>query len=98
MQKGIDMFDCVLPMRIARHGKLLLSDGSEIRILAAEYKNDHSVIDPDSPSDLSRMHKKSYLHHLFKAGERYAETIATKQNLVVTLKAMQDVRKAMDSE
>ncbi|MBM3230731.1 tRNA guanosine(34) transglycosylase Tgt [Candidatus Peregrinibacteria bacterium] len=95
VQKGIDMFDCVLPMRIARHGKLLVSDGSEIRILASAYRDDHSIIDPDSPSDLSRIHRKSYLHHLFKANERYAETIACKQNLGVTLKAMQELRNGL---
>lgn len=90
--KGIDMFDCVLPMRIARHGTILLSDGSELRIQNAQYKEDHSVIDEHSPSALSRTHKKSYLHHLFKANERLAETIASAQNLGVTLKAMQDLR------
>ena len=95
--KGIDMFDCVLPMRIARHGTLILSDGSEIRITGSACKNDHAVIDADSPSELSRLHKRSYLHHLFKAGERYAETIATKQNMAVTLKTMKELREAMDN-
>ena len=90
--KGIDMFDCVLPMRIARHGTLLLESGEQIRIQTAQFRDDHSVIDPDSPSPLSRTHKKSYLHHLFKANERLAETIAASQNLGVTLKAMQDLR------
>ncbi len=93
---GIDMFDCVLPMRIARHGTILLSDGSEIRITNAKFKEDHSPIDPASPSDFSRSHQKSYLHHLFKVNERLAETIACKQNLGVTLKMMRDLRSAMD--
>jgi len=94
---GIDMFDCVLPMRIARHGTLLLSDGSEIRITNARYRDDHSPIDSDSPSDYSRTHRKSYLHHLFKVNERMAETIACKQNLGVTLKMMRDLRSAIDA-
>lgn len=98
VELGIDMFDCVLPMRIARHGTLLLSDGSELKITHARYKNDHSPIDPDSPSDLSRMHFKSYLHHLFKVNERMAETIACKQNLGVTLQTMQDLRARMDTQ
>ena len=96
VQLGIDMFDCVLPMRIARHGTILLSDGSEIRITNAQFKKDHAPIDPDSPSDLSRTHLKSYLHHLFKVNERLAETIACKQNLGVTLKMMRDLRTTMD--
>ncbi len=90
--KGIDMFDCVLPMRMARHGTILLSDGASLRIVNAEFRHDHSVIDPDSPSDLSRLHKKNYLHHLFKANERLAETIACKQNLGVTLQTMRDLQ------
>jgi len=92
VQLGIDMFDCVLPMRIARHGTILLSDGSALRITNAKFKEDHTPIDSDSPSDLSRTHLKSYLHHLFKVNERLAETIACKQNLGVTLKMMWELR------
>ncbi|MBI3336552.1 tRNA guanosine(34) transglycosylase Tgt [Candidatus Peregrinibacteria bacterium] len=90
--KGIDMFDCVLPMREARHGTLHLSDGSTIRIIKQEYRDDHSPIDPDSPSPLSRTHTKSYLHHLFHIHERYAETIACMQNMGVILKLFQELR------
>ena len=95
VSKGIDMFDCVLPMRIARHGTILLSNGDELRIKTAQYKHDHSVIDEQSPSVLSQKHKRSYLHLLFKANERLGETIATAQNLSVTLKAMQDLRTSL---
>ncbi len=94
---GIDMFDCVLPMRIARHGTVLMSDGTSIRIQNAKYINDHSILDEDSPSTLGRKHSKSYLNHLFKAKERLAETIASSQNIAVTLKTMQDLREQMDS-
>jgi queuine tRNA-ribosyltransferase len=97
VKRGIDMFDCVLPMRIARHGSILLSDGSQLKILNAKYHDDHDPIDAASPSLLGRTHKKSYLHHLFKAKERYAETIASHQNLGVTLKAMQDLRQQLSS-
>ena len=93
---GIDMFDCVVPMRLARHGTVWLSDGSELRIQNVQFKNDHSVLDPDSPSKLSREHKKSYIHHLMDANERYAETILAMQNLGVLLHEMQELRKEMD--
>lgn len=93
---GIDMFDCVLPMRIARHGTLIVSDGSEIRITNAAFMDDHSPIDSASPSHFSRTHGKSYLHHLFKVNERMAETIACKQNLGVTLTMMRRLRSSMD--
>jgi queuine tRNA-ribosyltransferase len=89
---GVDMFDCVLPMRVARHGEILLSSGEELKITNARFKSEHVPIDPDSPSDLSHRHLRSYLHHLFKTNERMAETIACKQNLGITLKVMRDLR------
>ena len=93
--KGIDMFDCVLPMREARHGTIWMSDpkgGSKIRVINSEFRHDHSVIDAASPSPLSRLHKKSYLHHLLRAHERLGETIACAQNLGVTLKCFGEIR------
>ncbi len=93
--KGIDIFDCVLPMREARHGTIHLSDGSTIRILQSRFVRDHTPIDPDSPSPLSTSHTKSYLSHLFHAKERAAETIACMQNMGVMLEAMQTLRNDM---
>lgn len=89
---GIDMFDCVLPMREARHGRLFMTDGSTVRITQAAFRDDHSVIDVDSPSSLSREHTRSYLHHLNRIGERYGETIACMQNVSVTLLKMKQLR------
>ncbi|HLD63429.1 MAG TPA: tRNA-guanine transglycosylase, partial [Candidatus Peribacteraceae bacterium] len=86
------------PMRVARHGSLWLSDGSELRIQNARFRDDHTSIDPDSPSPLSRTHLKSYLHHLMKAGERYGETIAAMQNIGLTLQAMADLRTAIEKD
>jgi len=96
VELGIDMFDCVLPMREARHGRLFLSNGEHIKISGATYLNDHSVIDADSPSVLSREHTKSYLSYLLRIGERYGETIACMQNLGVTLQAMRDLQEKID--
>ena len=92
------MFDCVLPMREARHGTLYLTNGEKIRITGSRFTADHSLLDADSPSAFSRTHLKSYLHHLFKAGERAAETIACMQNLGVTLKAMQNLRFELENQ
>ena len=94
--KGIDMFDCVLPMREARHGTLYLSDGSRIRIDANPFTHDHSIIDPNSPSPLSRTHLKSYLSHLLRAHERLGETIACMQNLGVTLECMRNLQNEIE--
>jgi len=97
VQRGIDMFDCVLPMRIARHGTVLLSDGGSLRITNSEYKTDHTPIDPESLSPLSRNHSRSYLCHLMRAKERMGETIAQMQNMAVTLKVMQDLRSEIEA-
>lgn len=96
VKRGIDMFDCVLPMREARHGQLYISDGSVIRIRNAQYIHDHSPIDPNSPSMLSRKHSRSYLAHLTRAGERSAEAIACMQNLGVTLHAIKQLREEIE--
>jgi len=95
---GIDMFDSVLPQRIARHGTILMSDGSRIRIQNSKFRNAHEPIDADSPSQLSRSHYKSYLHHLLGAHERLGETFAQMQNLGVTFKAMQDLRADIEKQ
>lgn len=95
--KGIDMFDCVFPMRVARHGKILLSSGPSLDIDKAMYRDDFTPIDPGAPSPLSRTHSKAYLHHLMKTKERYGETIACMQNLGVTLEAMRKLRGEMEN-
>ncbi len=97
VSKGIDMFDCVLPMREARHGNVYLSDGTKIRITGEKFARDHSVIDADSPSTMSREHTKSYLRHLLHAGERLGETIACMQNLGMTLQTMREIRATIEN-
>lgn len=94
--KGIDMFDCVSPMREARHGTIYLSDASKLRMSGGVFSHDHSVIDAHSPSPLSRLHLKSYLRHLLSIGERYGETIACLQNIGVTLEMMKGLREHME--
>ena len=92
IRRGIDLFDCVAPMREARHGNIWLSDGTKLRIRRSEYAQDHSPIDPESPAPSSRTHKRSYLHHLLRIGERYGETIACLQNMAVTLETIRSIR------
>lgn len=95
--RGIDMFDCVLPMREARHGKIYRSDGTDLRMRNTKYMHDHSIIDADSLSPYSRAHKLSYLAHLFRSGERSSETIACMQNMAVTLEAMRKLREEIEN-
>ncbi len=77
---GIDMFDCVLPSRNARHGLLYTSEGI-INIKNAKWADDFSPIDPNSTSEMSRQHSKAYLRHLIRVKEYVGAQIATTHNL-----------------
>lgn len=77
---GIDMFDCVLPTRNARHGMLYTSEGV-LNMKNAKWADDFSPIDPLSDSIYSQTHSKAYLRHLFKVSELLASTIASIHNL-----------------
>ncbi|HLT94583.1 MAG TPA: tRNA guanosine(34) transglycosylase Tgt [Membranihabitans sp.] len=88
---GIDMFDCVLPSRNARHG-LLYTEAGIINIRNEKWKDDFSPIDPESPSTASHRHSKAYLRHLFMSKELLAGQIATLQNLGFYLKLVRTVR------
>jgi len=77
---GVDMFDCVLPTRNARHGMLYTANGI-INIKNAKWKNDLSPIDANSPTPTSRQHSRAYLHHLLRCGELLGMQIATLHNL-----------------
>ncbi|NNE28614.1 MAG: tRNA guanosine(34) transglycosylase Tgt [Saprospiraceae bacterium] len=77
---GIDMFDCVLPTRNARHGLLYTAEGI-LNIKNAKWKDDYSPIDPSAPCPTSRDHSKAYLRHLFQCGELLAYQIASLHNL-----------------
>jgi len=78
--RGIDMFDCVLPTRNARHGILYTWEGF-INMKNAKWKEDFNPIDAKSKSALSRNHSKAYLRHLFQVKEHLAAQIASIHNL-----------------
>lgn len=88
---GIDMFDCVLPSRNARHGLLYTWNGV-INIRNEKWKNDHSPIDPGSRSFTSRTHSKAYLRHLLHSSELLAAQIATLHNLSFFLELVNTAR------
>jgi queuine tRNA-ribosyltransferase len=77
---GIDMFDCVLPSRNARHGIIYTREGI-INIKNAKWQDDASPIDMDSDAPTSRLHSRAYLRHLFKVEELLGAQLATIQNL-----------------
>lgn len=77
---GVDMFDCVLPTRNARHGLLYTSQGI-MNMKNSKWKDDFSPIDPDGPSPTSRFYTKAYLRHLIHSKEILGMQIATLHNL-----------------
>jgi len=77
---GIDMFDCVLPSRNARHGLLYTADGI-LNMRNAKWKDDFSPIDANSPCHSSRFYTKAYLRHLIHSNEILGMQIATLHNL-----------------
>ncbi len=77
---GIDMFDCVLPSRNARHGIIYTREGI-INIKNAKWQDDATPIDKESDAPTSRIHSRAYLRHLFKVEELLGAQLATIQNL-----------------
>jgi len=88
---GIDMFDCVLPSRNARHGILYTMDGV-INIRNEKWKRDFGAIDP-AGSALSRKYSKAYLRHLVMSKELLASTISTIHNLTFYLELVREARR-----
>lgn len=89
---GVDMFDCVLPTRNARHGMLYTAKGI-INIKNAKWKEDMSPVDPDGPCPSSRRYSKAYLRHLVHSGELLGAQIASLHNLSFFLWLVGEARK-----
>jgi len=92
IDRGVDMFDCVLPTRNARHGMVYTSEGI-INIKNAKWANDHNPLDSNSPSPFSREHSRAYIRHLFHTGEFLGPQIASLQNLSFFLWLVREARK-----
>lgn len=94
---GVDMFDCVLPTRIARNGLALTSQGN-VAIKNARYTEDHSPLDPQCDCYCCRNFTKSYLRHLYKTGEILSSILLTTHNLRYLLQKMEEVRTAIEND
>ncbi len=97
IDRGIDMFDCVLPTRNARHGLVYTINGI-INIKNAKWADDFSPLDPDSPTAFGRNYSKAYVRHLFHSGEFLGPQIASIQNLSFYLWLVKQARKAIVEE
>ena len=92
--RGIDMFDCVLPTRIARNGTAMTSQGKVV-VRNAKYARDFTPLDPECDCYCCKNYTKAYIRHLVKANEILAARLITTHNLRFLLKLMEDVRQAI---
>jgi queuine tRNA-ribosyltransferase len=93
--QGVDLFDCVLPARNARHGVLFTREGV-IKIKNAKYREDERPLDAACGCPACRRTSRAFLHHLTRAGELTAPVLATLHNLRFYLDFMADIRQAIE--
>ena len=105
VKRGVDMFDCVIPTREARHGRLYFRNNNSLKnkfyktinIMNAKFANDFSLINKDSKLEELKKYNKAYLHHLFKVQDPLALKLATLNNIEFYLDLMKNIRKAITS-
>lgn len=95
IERGVDMFDCVMPTRNGRNAMLFTYNGT-MNMRNKKWEQDFSPIDPDG-CDIDRIHTKAYLHHLFKAQELLAMQIASIHNLAFYLRLVTDARQHIEA-
>jgi queuine tRNA-ribosyltransferase len=88
---GIDMFDCVMPSRNARHGMLFTSEGI-INIKNQKWEKDFSPVDENGTSFVDKVYSKAYLRHLIKSNEYLGFQIATIHNLAFYVSLVKEAR------
>jgi queuine tRNA-ribosyltransferase len=90
-QSGVDMMDCVLPTRAARHGLLFTSEG-KVSIKQARYAQDEGALDPACDCRVCQRYSRAYLRHLYASNELLAQVLNTVHNLHFYLATMRTVR------
>ncbi len=93
--RGVDMFDCVLPTRIARNGALFTLDG-RIDILKMAYKHDHGPVDSACDCSTCQRFSAAYQHHLFRAREVLGLRLATVHNIRFLIRQIEIMREAIE--
>ena len=97
VEHGVDMFDCVEPTRIARHGVAMTSHG-RINIKNAKFQRDFGPLDPECDCYACRHYSRAYLRHLFKAGETMSNMLLSEHNLRFLSKLSEDIRKSIEED
>ncbi len=97
VRRGVDLFDCVMPSRNARHGHLF-TDAGIININNKKYEKDNQPIDPTCNCPTCQKHSRAYIRHLFKAQEMLAMRLCVMHNLYFYNSLMTKIRKALDND
>ncbi|WP_313568562.1 tRNA guanosine(34) transglycosylase Tgt [Acetoanaerobium noterae] len=95
--RGVDMFDCVLPTRIARNGTAMTSQGKVV-VRNATYQEDFTPLDPNCNCYTCKNYSRAYIRHLVKANEILASRLITNHNLHFLLNLMHEVRTAIKED
>ena len=95
VSRGVDFFDCVMPSRNGRHGKLFTWEGT-VNIMNEKYITDERPISESCGCPVCRSHSRAYLRHLFKADEVLALRLAVLHNLWFYNELMAKIREALD--
>jgi queuine tRNA-ribosyltransferase len=93
--RGVDMFDCVLPTREARHGRVMTSRGL-LNIRNARHERDFGPIDPDCDCHACTHYSRAYIRHLFKANEIMSHTLLSIHNLRFLVRTMEGIRRSIE--
>jgi len=93
---GVDIFDCVMPSRNARHAHVFTWSGKR-NLMNAKYERDTLPIDPECDCPTCRNFSRAYIHHLFKAQEMLAMRLSVMHNLYFYNTLMQKIRDALDN-
>jgi queuine tRNA-ribosyltransferase len=80
VRAGFDMFDCVMPTRLGRHGTAYMPWGN-IHLTNAKFRNDHTPLRADAQCGISRMYTKAYIHHLLREKEMLGGLILSLHNI-----------------
>ena len=95
--RGIDMFDCVLPTRLGRHGGAFVGKGETLSIKAGKYAKDFSPIDPECTCYACRNFSRAYIRHLMNVGEILGMQLLSIHNLHYYLNLAKQIRDALDA-
>ena len=97
VERGIDMFDCVLPTRVARNGMAMTSHG-RVNIKNAKYAEDFSPLDSECDCYCCRTYSRAYLRHLFRSDEILSSMLLTEHNLHFLVSLAENIRSAIDED